>query len=325
VVADDGTVYLVTAGTGALYTLDASYALRSRFTASAGVTSTPAWLRTAAGISTLFIGSQDGTLVALDAVTFNRFWTYQAPAAISSSLLAIERPDGVWVYMGCADGYLRAVWNATAVWQVSVGSGGGVLSSSPAMATDARTVVIGSPSGVVAAYNATTGAPLWTYAAGGPVASTPALLPSMNAFVFGCNNGSIIAVDATGGAALWSFATQGAVPASAAVGGGSGADVVYIGSMDGSINALTGRSGERLWQFPAGAGVVASAIVDGAEVVFAATNNNTLVAIDGATGQQVWLLPGTNGNVQSSPVMAADGRLIVATSTGYILVFSGSV
>ncbi len=111
-------------------------------------------------------------------------------------------------------------------WSSFTGCSGSICGgSSPAVVNGV--VYVGSYDGNVYAFNAVTGAKLWSFPTGGEVFSTPAVA---NGVVYvGSNDQNVYALNAATGAKLWSYATTYDVTSSPAVANG----MVYIGSEDG--------------------------------------------------------------------------------------------
>jgi len=93
-------------------------------------------------------------------------------------------------------------------------------------------VYVGSDDYKVHAYDASTGAELWTFATGYGVHSSPAVA---NGVVYvGSWDDKVYALDASTGTELWSFTTGGWVWSSPAVADG----VVFVGSDDDKVYAF---------------------------------------------------------------------------------------
>ena len=112
----------------------------------------------------VYIGSNDGTLYALDAYSGTEIWSYPTGYSIHSSP-AVENN---MVYFLSSDGYIYALDASTGtyIWSNMIGPGPWDWSS-PAVHDD--NVFIGGSSGVIYSFDALTGALNWaTFVGGAP-------------------------------------------------------------------------------------------------------------------------------------------------------------
>ena len=118
--------------------------------------------------------------------------------------------------------------------------------SSPAVANGV--VYIGSEDHKLYAYNARTGALLWSATTGGTIVSSPAVA---NGIVYvGSSDGKLYAYAARTGTSCGAR-PRGVVESSPAVANG----VVYVGSDDGDLYAYNPASGALLWNTTTGSNV----------------------------------------------------------------------
>jgi hypothetical protein len=122
----------------------------------------------AAADGTVYIGSDDAKVYALDAATGDLRWSYTTGAAVESSPAVV----GGTVYIGSNDDRVYALDAATGRLRWTYTTGGAV-ESSPAVADG--TVCIGSFDGNVYGLNAATGRLRWSYDTGYYVYSRPAV------------------------------------------------------------------------------------------------------------------------------------------------------
>ena len=143
---------------------------------------------------------------------------------------------------------------------------------------------VGSSAGVLAAFDASSGVPLWSVPTGAAV-STPGVA---NGIVYaGMGDGTVGAFDARTGVKLWSATTGRFILSSPAIADG----VVYIGSVDARLYAFDARTGATLWTYTTGAAVISSpAVVNG--VVYVGSNDKRLYALDAQTGSRRWTAAG---------------------------------
>ncbi len=167
---------------------------------------------------TLFLGSMEGKLVAIDVSSHNRLW--------SDVTLETSKPAGGFLG-GCAQG-------STAV----------AVYGTPAVSEDL--VYVGGYNGKIYAFSSSSGALRWVYPregnlqpiAGGPVAS--------GKVYFGCSSGKVYALDADTGDKEWEFETGDKIWSTPAIDG----DTLYIGSFDNKLYALDAVTGEEKWEKP---------------------------------------------------------------------------
>jgi outer membrane protein assembly factor BamB len=267
-------------------------------TGNAAVLSSPAVVG-----GTLYVGSNAGSVYALNASSGRKLWSFTAGGAVDSSPAVA---NGI-VYFGSFDQRVYAVRasDGALVWSFNTK---GRVESSPDVVNGV--VYIGSDSGNVYALDARTGATLWKFAAG---SSADAPLAVVNGVVYVSTFAvSLYALNAATGAKLWSFApgccSTGSPPAVAN-------GVVYVGNDDGSLYAVNASTGKELWSYQTGANVHGSgpAIANG--VVYFGSIDHNVYALDASTGAKLWGFA-TPGGVESSPAVA-NGVVYVGAS-GFI-------
>jgi len=138
---------------------------------------------------------------------------------------------------------------------------------------------------------------------------------------FGCGDTNIYALDAATGNLKWKFKTGNVVHASPAIAGGS----LFVGSWDSYFYALDTASGKELWRFKTGedpdihnqVGIQSSAaVMDG--VVYFGCRDSKFYAVDAATGKERWSYSNKGSWVISSPTVR-DGKVYFATSDSGLL------
>lgn len=135
---------------------------------------------------------------------------------------------------------------------------------------------------------------------------------------FGSGDGNVYALDAQTGALVWKFPTGDVVHASPAVVNGT----VYIGSWDSFFYAIDAETGQEKWRFKGGEdlfihnqqGFQSSAAVDG--IVYTGCRDGHLYALDAATGRKRWDYSTSKGWVNSTPAVR-DGVVYAGTSDGF--------
>jgi eukaryotic-like serine/threonine-protein kinase len=270
--------------------------------------------------STIYIGSGDGNVYAIDATTGAVRWRHATGAAVASTpavsagLVLVNGNDGRVRAVRATDG--RLAWSAATGSPVPLKWGhesGEIYTSSPAV--DGNGVVFGSQDGHVYALDARTGRERWRFRTGGRVYASPAV--AAGTVYVADQAGSVFALDLTSGRQIWRFATEGTrlnsadwgfdrttVQSSPAVAGGA----VYVGARDGFLYAIDRATGVQRWRHDHKVSWVNSspAVSDG--LVYAGTSDGQFVqAVDTATGEERWRAK-TAGVVWASP--AVDNALV---------------
>ncbi len=212
---------------------------------------------------TIFVGSMEGKVMALDATDLTLLGQ---PIA----LLTQAQSGG----FGCAAG----------------GASGVAIYSSPAFANDL--LFVGGYDEKVYAFTFVDGRlrnePRWIYprsgGLGGPVIG--GLVAAGDKVYVTSGNGFVIALNAADGFKEWSFEAGERIWAAPAVAGGT----VFVGSFDKKLYALDAESGEKRWEFATGGTIATTpAVADG--IVYFGSFDRHLYAVDAATGQERWRFP----------------------------------
>jgi outer membrane protein assembly factor BamB len=270
--------------------------------------------------STIYIGSGDGNVYAINATTGAVRWRHATGAAVASTPAVAND----LVFVNGNDGRVRALraTDGRLVWSVATGApiplkwgyeSGEIYTSSPAV--DGSTVVVGSLDGHVYALDARTGRERWRFRTGGRVYASPAIAAGT---VYAADQvGSVFAISLTSGREVWRFATEGTrlnsadwgfdrttVQSSPAVVGGA----VYVGARDGFLYSIDRTTGAQRWRHDHKVSWVNSspAVSDG--LVYAGSSDGRFVqAVDTATGEERWRAK-AQGTVWASP--AVDNALM---------------
>jgi outer membrane protein assembly factor BamB len=274
----------------------------------------------------VYVGSDDGTLYALDRRTGTVRWRRAFAGGVSSTpaaaagLVFVATTDQC-VALDGRDGAER--------WRVPFGrelgfpwghESGDRYRSSPVVAGDA--LVIGAGDGVLRAVDAATGAIRWTHDLGAVIRSSPAVADGI-VFV-GAADGSVYAVDLATGRRRWRFDTEGralqsanfgfdrrTVQSSPAVADGR----VFIGARDGFFYAIDAVSGKQLWRGDHKVSWInASPAVQGDLTIVGSSDGRFVQAVDVASGSERWRAA-TGGIVWGSAAVAG-GVAYVGDGTG---------
>lgn len=272
----------------------------------------------AAGVSsssaTVYFGSDDGYLYALDASTGSLRWRFKANGVEDSPTLA----NGV-LYVGSQDGYAYAL-NATTgalIWKFKTGL---AIESSPAVVN--HLVYIGSNDGYVYAVKAGTGVLQWRYytttANSSPTVANGVLYVGTY-FVNGQRSGYVYALNASNGAFIWRYLTDSNVNLSKPI---VVNNIVYTGSYDGYVYALQANNGQLVWRTQ-GSGCIcffsfSPAVANGKVYVGENDNDpqtgfNDVYAFNASSGAIVWQSQGS-----------ALAGVAVANNRVYVPIYNGS-
>jgi eukaryotic-like serine/threonine-protein kinase len=239
----------------------------------------------------LYVGSSDHLLYALDLSKGAKKWSFKTEGRITSS----PAVSGGVVYCGSYDGNFYAVDASTGQLKWKFKTGGErrfaathLHGAEPASETmpDPFDSFLSSPV-------------IW----------------SGNVY-FGSGDTNVYALDAATGSLKWKFKTGDVVHASPAISGSK----LFIGSWDSYFYALDASSGKEIWRFKTGedpdihnqVGIQSSAAVaDG--VVYFGCRDSKFYAVDVATGKERWSYSNKGSWVISSPAVF-EGKVYFATS-----------
>lgn len=223
--------------------------------------------------STLYLGSMDGKVLALNPSARSKGLTFPSEGEWSYVMKTPAASGSMCGPLGCAPA-------ATPV----------AIYSTPAVASGL--VYVGTYNGKIYALNAATGALRWVFPREGYEtigAIVGDLLAVDNTIYVNSSNGKVYALDAPTGDLKWESATGGKIWTSPTVSGG----VVYVTSYDGNVYALSRQNGSQLWKFKSSAAISSSPIVS-EENVFFGTFDRHLYAISKIDGQEKWKFEGGN-------------------------------
>ena len=235
---------------------------------------------------TIFVGSVDTNLYAVDQETGAQKWKFKTDGPITSSAAVA---DGT-VYFASTDGvfYALAADTGAVKWRFSTERG--------ERRFEARGIHGSRPRG----QNAADPFDIFT--------SSPAVFE--NRVYFGSGDGNIYALDAQTGVLRWRFMTGDVVHASPAVAN----NTVYVGSWDSYLYALDAETGAERWRFKAGEDPVdhnqqgfqsSPAVVDG--VLYVGCRDAHVYAIDAATGRKKWDYYTSKSWVNGTPAVGGGG------------------
>jgi eukaryotic-like serine/threonine-protein kinase len=240
---------------------------------------------------TLYVGSSDHLLYALDLAAGTQKWKFQTDGRITSSPAV---SSGI-VYFDSYDSYFYAVDAATGQlkWKFHT-SGERRFSAKHLHGSEPAAEIMPDP---------------FDFYLSSPVVWNGAVY-------FGSGDSNIYALDAASGAVKWKFKTGDVVHASPAIADGT----LYVGSWDSYFYALDAATGAEKWRFKTGedpdihnqVGIQSSAAVSSG-VVYFGCRDSKFYAVDAATGKERWSFPNKGSWVIASPAVL-DGKVYFATS-----------
>jgi outer membrane protein assembly factor BamB/tetratricopeptide (TPR) repeat protein len=247
---------------------------------------------------TVYVGSNDSKLYAVDAGTGEQEWTFETSESVFSSPTVVDST----LYVGSEGNSLHAVDAGTGIEQWAFGTSD-LVRSSPTVVDGV--VYVGSFDNKLYAVDAGTGEQEWAFETNDTVFSSPTVVDD-TLYVGGSLNNKLYAVDAATGSQQWAFDTGGSVDSSPTVVGGT----VYVGSFDNKLYAVDAATGSQRWAFDTGGSILSSPTVMGG-TVYVGSYDSELYAVDAATGSQQWVFNTGNG-VDSSPTVV-DGTVYVGS------------
>lgn len=233
-----------------------------------GVLQPVGWSGGAISNGTLFVGSEEGRLVAIDIATGSRQW---------SEPLRTTAPTGGF---GCTP---------------SIGAGG--CATAPAgvaiygtPAVSPELVYISGYNGKVQAYNSSSLSLRWVYPREGNLkAFVGGLLVAKDKVYSGCSDGKVYALDAATGDEVWEFQTGDKVWATPAIDG----DTLFISSFDNNLYALNADDGSLKWKYETEGSLAATPLVYN-NTVYVGSLDRYLYALDATSGSFKWKFMGEN-------------------------------
>jgi outer membrane protein assembly factor BamB len=218
---------------------------------------------------TLYVGSKEGQLVAVNLADESRQW--------SESLKAASQAGGLF---GCAPAY------GGGCSACSAGAPGVAIYGTPAVAGEL--VYIGGYNGKIYAYNSSSLATRWIYPRDDflePIVG--GLVVDQSRVYFGTSVGKVYALDAANGDKLWEFETGDKIWSTPAISG----DTLFVGSFDKKLYALDTETGKEKWpSFETQGAIIATPLVYNG-MVYIGSFDRHLYALDAATGQKIWQFP----------------------------------
>lgn len=260
--------------------------------------------------STLYFGDEHGTFHAVQVSNGQPRWTFNAEAGITSSANRANNR----LYFGSYDQHLYCLdaISGTQVWQIATD---GYIHGTPALYDES--VAVAGCDGLLRLLDVADGTErqrltLGTYVAGS------AAVHANRAFV-GTFGNEVLGIDLIAGEVLWRYrhaVRKFPFYASPA----ANDEAVIIGGRDKLVHALDPATGQALWTYAAGARVDSSPVIAGDRVYFGA---GAVIGLDLASGAEVWRYE-TGASISASPAVAA-GRLVIGATDGTVYCFGQKV
>jgi len=245
---------------------------------------------------TVYVGSQDGFVYAVDASDGTEQWSVESgdqvvlsPAVVEDAVYLLTRNDPGRTLSALAPG------DGSAQWSVARPNLARVC---PAV-SDGRIYMGGA--NVIYAFEASDGTEVWAQEGYNLSSLSPAVADGM-VFFGGRTDfdgtadtpvNGVLALDASDGTEQWTFETETFLASSPAVVDGT----VYAGG--DQVYALDASDGSVQWSVETGESVFSSpAVTD--DTVYVGSHDDTVYALDRSTGEERWSFQ-TRGDVISSP------------------------
>jgi outer membrane protein assembly factor BamB len=298
---------------------------------------------------TVYVGSMDGSLHAIDLATGKLRWQYQTAGPVGESSPCVF--SGI-VYVGDWNGILHAVEAATGEVRWTFKTDGEIKSSPNRLG---GRIYFGSYDQNLYCLSAATGALVWKYQTEGPVHGTPAI-DKDKVYISGCDE-TFRAIDAATGKQVFALPLGAYTGASAAVRDDQAfvgtfgnevlgidlkrsvvrwtykhptrnfpfyssaaltADRVILGGRDKIVHCLDRSTGKAVWTFTTRARVESSPLISGNRV-FIGSSDGILYELDLATGKKTWEF--TAGAPLAASPAAAQGALVIGSQDGVLYCF----
>jgi outer membrane protein assembly factor BamB len=273
----------------------------------------------------VYAGSLDGFLYAVDAATGAERWQFEvggyvgSPTVTAEGIVIASGGGGVLYALSSSDG--SEIWSATSAAPslFSDGTLAEEVDEIGGMIVD-ELLYIGGYAGSVYAINPRTSSLYWEFQTGNRNWISPAVA-SKTVFARS-DDGNLYAIDAATGEEVWTatigWNNESSSPAVAD-------DTVFVGGSDGAIVALDATTGAETWRVPAEGIVDSSAAVSGGIVYIGsgvAQGPGTIHALDAATGAERWTATLAGG--LGSSVSLASGAAYAGDRDGQLHCFDAA-
>jgi len=265
---------------------------------------------------TVYVGSDDGNLYALNPETGEEIWRFATGAEVRSSPAVGQ--DGI-IYFGSLDNYFYAVKpNGALKWSFNVGD---YIFSSPAVSNDGRIVVFGSSDNNIYALNVASGILKWKYSTNGMIISSPAIgHDGISPVVYvGSLDRHVYAIALGNGNLKWKFKTNTEVYGSPAI--ASDGNIIVGECETGSAESYDFKlfcinvDGSKYWEVGGDTGFYSSPAI-GNGLISVGTWDGYLLVFN-LSGIFSWSYNiGQSMDINSSPAIGQNGVVYVGCKNG---------
>jgi hypothetical protein len=346
-VADDGYVYV--GGSGGLYAYAPDGSLAWSFLSAAqspalgGFIGSPAIVTTGAGAK-MIVAATDGTATTASTVVgltengtktgASVTWSYslglgagigfvggpKVNTAGTRAYLA-ARNSTVYALSTTSSGAIAPLWSAAA---------GGAVTAAVGLNAAQDRVYVATSTGILRAYNATTGAQFWTRTVSAGDVLTAPIFATVAArdhvyTASGADNRVYATRDSGGSASAdWNVNLAANAFSAPAVLVSGGQTFLYVATDTGAIHKIedTGNGRTIGWTYtPIASGIRSSLVLDSANALYAGNEAGTLMRIAdaGATASTTWSSPLGLGAVRSGLAIGVDSDLYAVTAGNRLL------
>ncbi len=254
---------------------------------------------------TVYIGSYDSNVWALNIESGDLVWKYATKGGIASSPV-VDRSAGL-VLFGSEDNALYAVHQQTGklVWTFPTKDR---VRSSPVVAMDL--VFFGSDDGHLYAAVSSNGRSMWSYDALSPIRNRPLVYTEEELVIFGTDMGEVVGVSLSG-ERKWQYRSRQPILSSPIIDPNEG--VCYIGGGDGFLYSLDASNGINSWRFRTGGPIISTPALYKQLVIFGSADGN-VYGLDSGSSREKWRFT-AEGPIVSSPLVHGENVYIGGTDT----------
>ncbi len=247
--------------------------------------------------NTIYVGSPEGRLVALNLADGSRQWSEKLKAAAQTGLF------------GCSPGMAGGC---------GTGSAGVAIYGTPVVSGEL--VYIAGYNGRIYAYSISTLAARWVYPREGyfqPFVGGLAI--DQGRLYIGCSDGNVHALDAATGDPLWKspFVSDDKIWSTPVVSG----ETLFVGSFDKKMYAVNTADGSKKWEFPTDGSIISAPLVYEDTLYFGALDRN-FYALNAADGRLKWKITAENW-FWAEPVIV-NGTIYAGNLDGNIYIFKAA-
>jgi eukaryotic-like serine/threonine-protein kinase len=237
----------------------------------------------------------------------------EAPLSVNLSRSALTPPvaSGGRIFTCSADGTIFSVWadNGAVAWSRPLGQN---VSAVPAV--DGDTVYALTEPGLLRAFDAARGHPLWNASLPAGLDYTLPLTLSNGSLLVSTASGAVLRLSAAEhGRVMWQTYLNGGLKGPVTVGGG----LVYVVMAGGNTTALDIETGKQAWYTGPGKGTgndFPSAYVQGR--LYIASRDREVFCMDTSNGSLVWSRS-FKSSVSGAPALG-EGRIVLGTANGQV-------